>query len=74
MSLINFSMLIYLQIFRKEQFFYGLFFIFPKDSAMYAIESSLPLSGVNIFNMDAVNGIITTNISLQSGSNYFYQV
>lgn len=73
--MINFSMFIYLKIFREEQsFFYGLLFIFPKDSAMYAIESSLPLSGVNIFNMDAVNGMITTNISLQSGSNYFYQV
>lgn len=41
---------------------------------MYAIVSSLPLSGVKTFNMDAVSGIITTKISLQSGSYNFYQV
>lgn len=59
---------------RRTKYFYSLLFIFPKESAMYAIESSLPLSGVNIFNMDAVSGIITTKISLQSGSYNFYQV
>ncbi|XP_052686849.1 protocadherin Fat 3-like [Crassostrea angulata] len=51
--------------------------VFPanaSDSAIYAIETSFPLSGVNIFNMDAFNGIITTRMSLHSGTNYFYQL
>ncbi|XP_065921687.1 cadherin EGF LAG seven-pass G-type receptor fmi-1-like [Magallana gigas] len=51
--------------------------VFPanaSDSATYAIETSFPLSGVNIFNMDAFNGIITTRMSLHSGTNYFYQL
>lgn len=59
---------------KKKINYFAHSFIFLKDSVMYAIESSLPSSGLGIFNMDAVSGKITTKASFQSGSNYFYQV
>lgn len=59
---------------KTELVSFACLFIFSKESVWYSIESSLPLSGFNIINMDAISGIMTVKASLRSGSNNFYQV
>lgn len=51
-----------LKILWRIKNFYIFLFIFLKESVMYVIESLFFLFGVNIFNMDVVNGIIIINI------------